>query len=65
MGTHVHQVNLGVDPPSVGELEWRWIVGCHDELSPTEVVQLDVSRLTILGVLHCYQGLNASVGLSL
>ena len=99
MGTHVHQVILGVDPLSVGGLDWRscvciwyistwffllrfsipWFktlvgacfsrilcprVDCHAALSPTEVVQLDVSRLTILCVLHCNQGLYASVGLS-
>ena len=40
-------------------------VGCLDVLSPTEVVQLDFSRLTILGDLRCNQGLNASVVLSL
>ena len=39
--------------------------GCLDVLPPTEVVQLDVSRLTILGVLHYIKSLNASVGLSL
>ena len=100
IGTHVHQVVLWLDPPSVGELDWRscvciwyistWFflmhfsvrwssilveacfsrtlclhVGCLDALSPTEVVQLDVLLLTTLDVLHCNQGLNASVGLSL
>ena len=41
------------------------LVGCHDVLSPTEIVQLDVSLLTLLDVLHYNQGLNASVGLSI
>ena len=100
MGTHVHQVVLGVGLPSVDESGWRfcdciWYIStwfslihfllqwsstpfqarfphilcphvvCHDVLSPTEVVQLDVLVLTKLGVLLCNQGLNASVGLSL
>ena len=40
-------------------------VGFLDVLSPTEVVQLDVLLLTILGFSPCNQGLNASVDLSL
>ena len=38
---------------------------CSDVLSPTEVVQLDASLLTILGGRRCNQGSNASVEFSL
>ena len=100
MWTHVHQVVLGVDPPSVGESSWRfciciwyiptWFslkhflirwsstpveacfshilwphVSCLDVLSPTEVVRLDVLLSIVLDVLHCNQGLDASVNLLL
>ena len=40
-------------------------VGCHDALSPTEVVQLDVLLSLVLGVWHCNKDLNVSVDLSL
>ena len=40
-------------------------VGCHDALSPTEVVRLDVLLSIVLDVLHCNQGLNSSVDFSL
>ena len=41
------------------------LVGCHDALSPTEVVQLDVLLSLVLGVWHCNKDLNVSVDLSL
>ena len=40
-------------------------VGCHNGLSPTEFVRLDVLLSKILDVLHCNQDSNVSVDLSL
>ena len=41
------------------------LVGCHDALSSTEIVRLDVLLSKVLDVLHSNRDLNASVGLSL